>query len=426
MPLIVVPPDTVTRPGSRGRPANHRDQATIAHQAGHKTAKGDLQPSRLLDHSPCLAGPARASAPRRQAPRIRPASGTGKRRRRRPARPAGQETSHDDHADVPPGAVPGSLPGKEGRTCHAERDRNDRIRAAGGAEVGCGPAARAGRGAGPDQGQGRRDQPDRSGPTGRLPQRSHPGPVRPGVAGRVRALGRVDAVLDAAGTGVLADAVALAGGPGRVITLSDPAAAGFGVTLSEPAPGRAPGALDETIALLAGGRLRLRAHTTMPMQQAAQAHRRLERDRGEHGHGGHVDAPWGIRSTSGWSRLIRRSGGSCPSRSRRSSCRPSPRPRWCWPPTMRLAVADRQAPHYPSARRGGSFAGDHGRRGGPTCTTSRPTASTAPPTSAVCGPWPARWPRPSPCRSRRWPGRDRAPGAAQRDGDDERPAGLYR
>jgi len=103
-------------------------------------------------------------------------------------------------------------------------------------------------------------------------------PVRygPGVAGRVRALGAVDAVFDAAGTGVLADAVALAGGPGRVITLSDPAAAGFGVTLSQPTPGRAPGALDQTIALLAEGRLRLRAHQSIPMQQAAEAHRQLE------------------------------------------------------------------------------------------------------------------------------------------------------
>jgi NADPH:quinone reductase-like Zn-dependent oxidoreductase len=96
------------------------------------------------------------------------------------------------------------------------------------------------------------------------------------VAGRVRALGAVDAVFDAAGTGVLADAIALAGGPTRVITLSDPAAADFGVTLSEPTPGRAPGALEETIALLADGRLRLRAHQSMPMQQAAEAHRQLE------------------------------------------------------------------------------------------------------------------------------------------------------
>jgi len=103
-------------------------------------------------------------------------------------------------------------------------------------------------------------------------------PVRygPGVAGRVRALGAVDAAFDAAGTGVLADAIALAGGPKRVITLSDPAARDFGVTLSEPTPDRAPGALDETMPLLAEGRLRLRAHTTMPMQQAAEAHRQLE------------------------------------------------------------------------------------------------------------------------------------------------------
>jgi NADPH:quinone reductase-like Zn-dependent oxidoreductase len=103
-------------------------------------------------------------------------------------------------------------------------------------------------------------------------------PVRygAGVAGRVRALGAVDAVFDAAGKGVLADAIALAGGPGRVITLSDPAAADFGVMLSQPTPDRAPGALDETIALLAEGRLRLRAHKSMPMQQAAEAHRQLE------------------------------------------------------------------------------------------------------------------------------------------------------
>src|SRR6266481_1348514 len=59
-------------------------------------------------------------------------------------------------------------------------------------------------------------------------------PVRygAGVAGRVRALGAVDAVFDAAGKGVLADAIALAGGPRRVITLADPAAAVFGVTLT--------------------------------------------------------------------------------------------------------------------------------------------------------------------------------------------------
>jgi NADPH:quinone reductase-like Zn-dependent oxidoreductase len=103
-------------------------------------------------------------------------------------------------------------------------------------------------------------------------------PVRygAGLADRVRALGAVDAVLDAAGKGVLADAIALAGGPERVITLSDPAASDFGVTLSQPDNDRAPAALDETMALLAEGRLRLRAHTSMPMPQAAEAHRKLE------------------------------------------------------------------------------------------------------------------------------------------------------
>jgi len=94
-------------------------------------------------------------------------------------------------------------------------------------------------------------------------------PVRygAGVAGRVRALGAVDAVFDA---------IALAGGSRRVITLADPAAADFGVSFSQYTTDRAPGALDETIALLADGRLRLRAHTSMPMQQAARAHRQLE------------------------------------------------------------------------------------------------------------------------------------------------------
>jgi NADPH:quinone reductase-like Zn-dependent oxidoreductase len=103
-------------------------------------------------------------------------------------------------------------------------------------------------------------------------------PVRygAGLVGRVQALGAVDAVFDAAGKGVLADAIALAGGPKRVITLSDPAAADFGVTLSQPASDRAPGALDDAIALLADGRLRLRAHISMPMQEAAEAHRQLE------------------------------------------------------------------------------------------------------------------------------------------------------
>ena len=85
-------------------------------------------------------------------------------------------------------------------------------------------------------------------------------PVRygPGVAGRVRALGAMDAVFDAA---------VRASSPTRSPWRADRAGhhlvrSGrhrFGVTLSEPTPDRAPGALDETIALLADGRLRLGA-----------------------------------------------------------------------------------------------------------------------------------------------------------------------
>jgi len=36
---MIVPPGTVTGPGSRGSPTNHQDQATIANLPGHKTAK---------------------------------------------------------------------------------------------------------------------------------------------------------------------------------------------------------------------------------------------------------------------------------------------------------------------------------------------------------------------------------------------------
>jgi NADPH:quinone reductase-like Zn-dependent oxidoreductase len=66
------------------------------------------------------------------------------------------------------------------------------------------------------------------------------------------------------------NAVVMTGyGPPEVLTRAQ-------VPLPEPTPGRAPGALDETMALLAEGRLRLRTHTSMPMQQAAEAHRQLE------------------------------------------------------------------------------------------------------------------------------------------------------
>jgi NADPH:quinone reductase-like Zn-dependent oxidoreductase len=87
---------------------------------------------------------------------------------------------------------------------------------------------------------------------------------------------QIDAVLDAAGKGELPDAIALAGGPERVMTLADEHAAELGVVLSAPTPDRAPGALDETMPLLASGTLRLRRQRHLPMPQAAMAHRLLE------------------------------------------------------------------------------------------------------------------------------------------------------
>jgi NADPH:quinone reductase-like Zn-dependent oxidoreductase len=99
----------------------------------------------------------------------------------------------------------------------------------------------------------------------------------PGLAGRVHEhVPSVDAVLDAAGAGDLPDAITLAGGPARVMTLADERAADLGVALSAPTPERAPEALDQTMPLLAAGALRLRRQRTLPMEHAGEAHRLLE------------------------------------------------------------------------------------------------------------------------------------------------------
>lgn len=99
----------------------------------------------------------------------------------------------------------------------------------------------------------------------------------PGLADRVREIiPSVDAVLDAAGKGELPDAISLARGPARVMTLADEHAGDLGVALSAPTPDRAPEALGQTMPLLASGALRLRRQRHLPMEQAAQAHRLLE------------------------------------------------------------------------------------------------------------------------------------------------------
>jgi NADPH:quinone reductase-like Zn-dependent oxidoreductase len=100
-----------------------------------------------------------------------------------------------------------------------------------------------------------------------------------GWADRVLAAapGGVDAVFDAAGAGLLADAIALAGDAARVITIADDHAADHGVrfTGADPAD-RAPEALPELAALMAAGGLDVPIWRTYPLAQAAQAHADIE------------------------------------------------------------------------------------------------------------------------------------------------------
>jgi NADPH:quinone reductase-like Zn-dependent oxidoreductase len=93
---------------------------------------------------------------------------------------------------------------------------------------------------------------------------------------------RVDATLDAAGKGGLDDAIRLTGGSDRVITLADEHAADFGVWFSVGTPDRAPDAVGIGMDLLASGDLRLRSQQSIPMSQAAEAHRLLEEDHVHH------------------------------------------------------------------------------------------------------------------------------------------------
>jgi NADPH:quinone reductase-like Zn-dependent oxidoreductase len=88
---------------------------------------------------------------------------------------------------------------------------------------------------------------------------------------------QVDATFDAAGRGGLEDAIKLAGGSERVITLADAHAAELGVRFSAPTPDRAPDAVELGMRLLASGQLRLRPQRSLPMSSAAEAHTLLEK-----------------------------------------------------------------------------------------------------------------------------------------------------
>ena len=88
---------------------------------------------------------------------------------------------------------------------------------------------------------------------------------------RVRGLGRVDAALDLAGSGVIPELVALTGDPGKVITIADLGASEFGVRFSGVA-GSVPDALAEAVELIERGRLHIPVEKSYALAEAAQAH----------------------------------------------------------------------------------------------------------------------------------------------------------
>jgi NADPH:quinone reductase-like Zn-dependent oxidoreductase len=96
----------------------------------------------------------------------------------------------------------------------------------------------------------------------------------PGMVERIRELapGGVDRALDAAGSGVLADLIALTGDPAHVVTIADPAAASHGVTFTTGAEGRAWQALSEAAALFDQGRFSVPVQQTFPLAEGAAAH----------------------------------------------------------------------------------------------------------------------------------------------------------
>ncbi|MBF6060439.1 NADP-dependent oxidoreductase [Nocardia terpenica] len=88
---------------------------------------------------------------------------------------------------------------------------------------------------------------------------------------RVRQLGRVDAALDLAGTGVIRELVELTGDPQRVISIADLGAPEHGVRFSGVA-GSMPEALAEAARLIAHGRLHIPVEKSYPLADAAAAH----------------------------------------------------------------------------------------------------------------------------------------------------------
>ncbi|MGW5448423.1 NADP-dependent oxidoreductase [Streptomyces asiaticus] len=88
---------------------------------------------------------------------------------------------------------------------------------------------------------------------------------------RVRRLGRVDAALDLAGSGVIRELVELTGDPQKVISIADLGAPELGVRFSGVA-GSVPEALAEAVDLISRGRLHIPVEKSYPLTGAAAAH----------------------------------------------------------------------------------------------------------------------------------------------------------
>ncbi|MFK0203339.1 NADP-dependent oxidoreductase [Streptomyces lavendulae] len=88
---------------------------------------------------------------------------------------------------------------------------------------------------------------------------------------RVRQLGRVDAALDLAGSGVIRELVGLTGDPRKVVSIADLDAPRLGVRFSGVA-GSVPDALAEAVDLISRGRLHIPVEKSYSLNEAAAAH----------------------------------------------------------------------------------------------------------------------------------------------------------
>ncbi|MER7489166.1 NADP-dependent oxidoreductase [Streptomyces sp. NPDC126497] len=88
---------------------------------------------------------------------------------------------------------------------------------------------------------------------------------------RVRRLGRVDAALDLAGSGVIRELVELTGDPRKVVSIADLEAPEFGARFSGVA-GSMPEALAEAVGLITRGKLHIPVEKSYTLAEAAAAH----------------------------------------------------------------------------------------------------------------------------------------------------------